>query len=103
MLQNKSTVGSGTNFIGRIGASLTRWSMKYMPDPSIFAVVLTLIALILGILVAKQDVLSMIKYWYKGLWELLGFAMQKQKHHWPEKASANWLVGLKAASRLFGL
>ena len=32
MLQNKSTVGSGTNFIGRIGASLTRWSMKYMPD-----------------------------------------------------------------------
>ena len=31
MLQNKSTVGSGTNFIGRIGASLTRWSMKYMP------------------------------------------------------------------------
>lgn len=76
MLQNKNTVGSGTNFIGRIGASLTRWSMKYMPDPSIFAVVLTLIALILGILVAKQDVLSMIKYWYKGLWELLGFAMQ---------------------------
>ena len=76
MLQNKNTADGGTNFIGRIGAALTRWSMKYMPDPSIFAVVLTLIALVLGIVVAKQDALSMIKYWYKGLWELLGFAMQ---------------------------
>ncbi|MEA4845798.1 MAG: TIGR00366 family protein [Clostridiaceae bacterium] len=65
-----------TNPITRMGASLTRWSLKYMPDPSIFAVVLTLIAFILGLLVAKQTPMDMVKHWYKGFWELLAFAMQ---------------------------
>ena len=64
------------NAIARVGASLTRWSMKYMPDPSIFAVVLTLIAFVLGIVVARQTPMQMVQNWYKGLWELLAFAMQ---------------------------
>ena len=64
------------NVIARVGASLTRWSMKYMPDPSIFAVVLTLIAFVLGIVVARQTPMQMVQNWYKGLWELLAFAMQ---------------------------
>ncbi|WP_418710007.1 short-chain fatty acid transporter, partial [Anaerotruncus massiliensis (ex Liu et al. 2021)] len=51
-------------------------SMKYMPDPSIFAVVLTLIAFVLGIVVARQTPMQMVQNWYKGLWELLAFAMQ---------------------------
>lgn len=50
--------------------------MKYMPDPSIFAVVLTLIAFVLGIVVARQTPMQMVQNWYKGLWELLAFAMQ---------------------------
>lgn len=50
--------------------------MKYMPDPSIFAVVLTFIAFLLGILLAKQTPLQMILHWYRGFWSLLAFAMQ---------------------------
>lgn len=65
-----------SNIVADIGASLTRWSMKYMPDPSIFAVVLTFIAFFLGIILAKQTPLQMVLHWYKGFWELLAFAMQ---------------------------
>ena len=43
------------NPINRIGAALTRWSMKYMPDASIFAVVLTFLAFILGVIIAKES------------------------------------------------
>ena len=35
--------------------------MKYMPDPSIFAVVLTLIAFVLGIVVARQTPMQMVQ------------------------------------------
>jgi len=59
-----------------MGNSCLRFSLKYMPDASIFAVVLTIIALILGITLAKQTPVQMIGHWGKGFWELLAFAMQ---------------------------
>ena len=77
MVDNKEVMGNeNVSMISKIGAYLTKWSMKYMPDPSIFAVVLTIIALILGMVIANQSFMSMIKFWYKGFWELLAFAMQ---------------------------
>lgn len=68
--------GKNSNIINKIGSSLTRWSMKYMPDASIFAVVLTFIAFVLGVFVAKETPMNMVVHWYTGLWELLAFAMQ---------------------------
>lgn len=76
MMIDKDISKNKGNIVSRIGASLTRWSMKYMPDPSIFAVVLTLLAFLMGIIVAEQTPLAMVQHWYKGLWSLLGFAMQ---------------------------
>jgi len=70
-----TTVSKGS-FITRMGNSCLRFSLKYMPDASIFAVVLTIIALILGITLAKQTPVQMIGHWGKGFWELLAFAMQ---------------------------
>lgn len=35
-----------------------------------------LIAFVLGIVVARQTPMQMVQNWYKGLWELLAFAMQ---------------------------
>lgn len=64
------------NVVANIGASLTRWSLKFMPDPSIFAVVLTFIAFFLGIGLAQQTPLQMVLHWYRGFWSLLAFAMQ---------------------------
>ena len=64
------------NGIMKIGSYLTRLSMKYMPDPSIFAVVLTFIAFLLGVFVANVSPMQMVVNWYKGFWSLLSFAMQ---------------------------
>ena len=66
---------SGTP-ITRMGNMLLRLSLKYMPDASIFAVVLTFIAFILGIVLTDQGPIKMVQNWYKGFWELLGFSMQ---------------------------
>ena len=75
MARETTTVSKGS-FITRMGNSCLRFSLKYMPDASIFAVVLTILALILGITLAKQTPVQMIGHWGKGFWELLAFAMQ---------------------------
>ena len=72
----KTTTKSSGNPITRMGNVLLRWSLKYMPDASIFAVVLTFIAFLLGVFVAKQGPMQMVKNWYQGFWELLAFSMQ---------------------------
>lgn len=67
---------SGGNFITRMGNACLRFSLKYMPDASIFAIILTVIAFLLGIVLADQTPIQMFQNWYKGFWELLAFAMQ---------------------------
>ncbi|MCB2294756.1 TIGR00366 family protein [Clostridium algoriphilum] len=49
---------------------------KYLPDPFIFAVLLTFFVLILGVLLTGQTPLAMTVHWSKGLWTLLAFSMQ---------------------------
>ncbi|MBU3091290.1 short-chain fatty acid transporter [Clostridium sp. CF011] len=49
---------------------------KYLPDPFIFAVLLTFFVLILGIVLTGQSPLAMTIHWSKGLWTLLAFSMQ---------------------------
>ena len=66
----------GGNFISSMGQVLLRLSLKYMPDASIFAIVLTFIAFALGVALTDQGPFQMVKNWYKGFWELLGFSMQ---------------------------
>lgn len=64
------------NPISAMGQVLLKLSLKYMPDASIFAVVLTFIAFGVGVLLTNQGPFQMVMNWYKGLWELLGFSMQ---------------------------
>ncbi|MGG7058880.1 short-chain fatty acid transporter [Clostridium nigeriense] len=49
---------------------------KYLPDPFIFASILTIIVYVAGILVTKQGPLEMLSHWNNGFWSLLSFAMQ---------------------------
>jgi len=60
----------------RFGDALNRWSKKYVPDPFIFAILLTFLTFILGILVAKNSAMQMIQHWGNGFWNLLAFSMQ---------------------------
>ncbi|MCY6958175.1 TIGR00366 family protein [Clostridium brassicae] len=49
---------------------------KYLPDPFIFAIILTFFVFLIGIPITHQGPLGMILGWGKGFWKLLGFSMQ---------------------------
>ena len=49
---------------------------KYLPEPFIFAVILTLLAIVIAIPVCHQTPLEVIEHWGNGVWSLLAFAMQ---------------------------
>lgn len=49
---------------------------KFLPDPFIFASILTIIVYIAGMLVTKQGPLEMLTHWNNGFWSLLSFGMQ---------------------------
>lgn len=49
---------------------------KFLPDPFIFASILTIIVYIAGMIVTKQSPLEMLVHWNNGFWSLLSFAMQ---------------------------
>lgn len=60
----------------KLGDYLSDWARKYMPDPMIFAILLTILTYILGLIFTKTSWFGMILYWYKGFWVLLKFGMQ---------------------------
>lgn len=49
---------------------------RYLPDPFLFAVVLTLIVFVMGIGIAGNTPLQMVIHWGNGFWNLLAFSMQ---------------------------
>src|SRR5919206_2829646 len=49
---------------------------RYLPDAFLFAVVLTLITAALAAIFVTSDLLDLISAWYKGLWNILTFALQ---------------------------
>lgn len=49
---------------------------KFLPDPFIFASILTIIVYIAGMIVTKQGPLEMLVHWNNGFWSLLSFGMQ---------------------------
>ncbi|MCT4619372.1 MAG: short-chain fatty acid transporter [Marinisporobacter sp.] len=49
---------------------------KYLPDPFLFAVILTLVVLGLGMVTTGQGLVDMVMHWSGGFWKLLAFSMQ---------------------------
>ena len=49
---------------------------KYLPEPFIFAIILTLVAMVVVMPVCHQTPLEVINKCGNGVWSLLGFAMQ---------------------------
>lgn len=60
--------------------TLTKFSNRlmerYLPDPYIFVVLLTLIVFLLGIGLTDSTPLDIVQYWGNGFWGLLMFTMQ---------------------------
>ena len=49
---------------------------RWLPEPFIFAVLLTLIAFVVAMLVCRQTPFEVVEHWGNGVWSLLAFAMQ---------------------------
>jgi short-chain fatty acids transporter len=59
-----------------MGAAFDKWARKWMPDPMLFAIILTFLTYLLGLIFTKTGPFEMVKYWYDGFWTLLSFGMQ---------------------------
>ncbi|KGG79525.1 short-chain fatty acid transporter [Caloranaerobacter azorensis H53214] len=49
---------------------------RYLPDPFLFAVILTLIVFVLAMIFTSQGPMTMVIHWSNGFWKLLEFSMQ---------------------------
>jgi short-chain fatty acids transporter len=67
---------SQPNVIERIGERVAGNVQKWLPDPFLFAIILTFVAFLMGLLIAGQTPEQMVRHWYRGFWTLLAFAMQ---------------------------
>ncbi len=53
-----------------------RYAERYVPDPYLYAVLLTFITVAAALIWTPSDAITIIGAWYKGLWSILAFAMQ---------------------------
>ncbi|ABV34113.1 MULTISPECIES: short-chain fatty acid transporter [Pseudothermotoga] len=59
-----------------LGSAFSRFAKKWLPDALIFAIILTLLTFVLGMLIQHKSPIDMIRYMGDGFWNLLSFAMQ---------------------------
>lgn len=72
-LKNESLISRVISLLSDFFASIIK---RFMPDPFIFAILLTVLTLLLGVVVERKTPVQMINYWGEGFWGLLTFAMQ---------------------------
>src|SRR3989339_1592877 len=49
---------------------------RFLPDPYIFAIILTFFVFLVSMIVTKSSPLNVVEAWYGGFWSLLTFSMQ---------------------------
>jgi short-chain fatty acids transporter len=70
------TTGSEGTVLQRMGSRLSAKVERWMPSPFIFAIFLTYIVFVVGVLVEGVAPIQMVQYWFDGFWVLLSFTMQ---------------------------
>ena len=68
--------GSEGTILQRLGTRLSKRVERWMPSPFIFAILLTYIVFLAGVLVEGSGPVQMVQYWFDGFWVLLSFTMQ---------------------------
>ena len=63
-------------FFHKIINGCVNFMQKYLPEPFIFAIILTFIAILVAMPVCQQSITEVISNWGGGVWNLLGFSMQ---------------------------
>jgi short-chain fatty acids transporter len=89
--------------IQRFGSRVSDGVERWMPSPFLFAVVLTYVVFVAGVVVEGASPVAMAQYWRDGFWVLLTFAMQMvlilvtgyalAYHPWVQRF-ISWLTGL---------
>ncbi|AIF49767.1 TIGR00366 family protein [Pelosinus sp. UFO1] len=62
--------------VNAIARFFTNIVNRFLPDPLVFAILLTILVFFLGITMTPKSPLDMVMLWGNGFWNLLGFAMQ---------------------------
>lgn len=62
--------------LSTIGSFTARISRQVVPNPFIFAIVLSVVVYLLGIALTDSGPFEMVQHWYGGFWNLLEFSMQ---------------------------
>jgi short-chain fatty acids transporter len=62
--------------LARIGEVSASWARRFIPHPFVFALLLTLVTFVTGIVVRGEGPLAMIEHWQGGFWDFLEFGMQ---------------------------
>src|ERR1700752_1662477 len=53
-----------------------RYAERYIPNPYLYAVILTFIAVAAALVWTPSGLLKVLDSWYDGIWNILAFAMQ---------------------------
>src|SRR5438105_15861162 len=53
-----------------------RYAERYIPNPYLYAVVLTFITVAAALIWTPSGLLKVVASWYDGIWNILAFAMQ---------------------------
>jgi short-chain fatty acids transporter len=62
--------------LNRVASFFVRVCERWMPDPFVFCVLLTVVCYLAGLGLTPTGPLALVVHWYDGLWEILPFAMQ---------------------------
>ena len=62
--------------IQRLTRFCVRGVERWLPDPFVLVLLLTLVVFVAGIGIERQRPLAMLEHWGSGFWQLLGFSMQ---------------------------
>lgn len=62
--------------IARLGSASASLARKFLPDPFVFAILLTFVTYVMGLVFTRSGPVEMINHWAGGFWDLLTFGMQ---------------------------
>ena len=70
------SASDGAGVIERIGFRMSEVVERWMPSPFVFAILLTYIVYVAGLVATDSGPVELLEFWYGGFWAFLGFSMQ---------------------------
>ncbi|WP_339104266.1 TIGR00366 family protein [Haloterrigena salinisoli] len=75
-MSGRSEPAARGTVIERAGEAIADVVERWMPSPFLFAIILSYVVFVVGMIVEGQGPTEMVGFWYDGFWAFLEFAMQ---------------------------